>query len=84
MSLLTENIIPGNQGKVFGTNAKESLDLERIKNRLLQQEGIKEVRINAEVFPREFTVFTSKLINIIDIEEIVKKKGFHAIPKDTF
>jgi len=28
MSLLSENIIPGNHGKVFGTNAKDQKDLK--------------------------------------------------------
>lgn len=28
MSLLSENVIPGNHGKVFGTNAKEPQTLE--------------------------------------------------------
>jgi hypothetical protein len=28
-NLLSENVIPGNQGKVFGTNAKEPQNLEK-------------------------------------------------------
>lgn len=84
MSLMKDNIIPGNHGKVFGTNAKETHDLELIKSRLLQLEGIKDVHINFDVFPREFTVHTSKLMNIIDIEEMVIKTGFHAIPESLF
>jgi hypothetical protein len=35
MSLLSENIIPGNQGEIFGTNAIEENDLIRIKTSLL-------------------------------------------------
>jgi hypothetical protein len=34
MSLLSENVIPGNQGKVFGANAKEPQTLEKIKSAL--------------------------------------------------
>ncbi len=84
MSLLSENIIPGNHGKIFGTNAKEKKDLERIKNKVLLLTGIKEVKINLEVFPREFTVYTTKLVKVEDIENKVKLTGFHAIPKDLF
>lgn len=84
MSLLSENIIPGNYGKVFGTNAKEQKDLERIKNKIQSIKGIADVKINYEVFPREFTVYTSSLVKINDIEDKVKLTGFHAIPKDSF
>jgi len=84
MSLLSENIIPGNHGKVFGTNAKDQKDLERIKNKVLSLKGIKDVKINSEVFPREFTVYTSELVKVEDIEDKVKLTGFHAIPKDLF
>ncbi len=84
MSLLSENIIPGNCGKVFGTNAKDPKDLQRIKNKVLPLKGIKDVKINLEVYPREFTVYTSKLVKVEDIEEKVKLTGFHAIPKELF
>lgn len=84
MSLLNENVIPGNHGKVFSTNAKTNHDLEKIKTRVLELEGIKDVLINFEVFPREFTIHTSKLITIKEIEEKVKSTGFHAIPKSIF
>ncbi len=84
MSLLSENVIPGNHGKVFGTNATEKSDLEQIKKRILKLEGIKDVIINTEVFPREFTVHTVTLVKIEAIEAQVAAIGFHAIPKNTF
>ena len=84
MSLLSNNVIPGNHGMTFGTNAKVKTDLERIKNKLLKLKGIKDVIIDAENFPREFTVHTSKIIKIKEIEEEVKLVGFHAIPKIPF
>ena len=43
MSLLSENVIPGNHGKVFGTNAKEPQTLEKIKSTLELIDGVKEV-----------------------------------------
>lgn len=83
MSLLSENVIPGNQGKVFGTNAKKLKDLERIKDKVLQLDGIEDVIINLETFPKQFIVHTHKLVSVEDIEEKVKSAGFHAIPKET-
>lgn len=81
MSLLTENIIPGEHGKVFGTNANEEIELIEIKNELLKVEGITEVQINNDIFPKEFTIITNKVISIEEVEKIVKSTGFHAIPK---
>ncbi|MFV7235290.1 MULTISPECIES: heavy-metal-associated domain-containing protein [Flavobacterium] len=84
MSVLTDNVIPGNHGKIFGTNAMEDSDLMEIKASLLELDGIKDVLLNTEIFPREFTVHTSKMVSISDIENKVKSVGFHAIPKDLF
>jgi hypothetical protein len=50
MSLLSQNVIPGNHGKTFGTNAMEENDLKAIKNSLLELEGINEVILNTEIF----------------------------------
>ena len=84
MSLLSENVIPGNHGKIFGTNAKDLRDLERIKDRILSVQGVKDVIINSEVFPRELTVQTTELITVKQIEDAVISTGFHAIPKGLF
>jgi hypothetical protein len=82
MSLLSDNVIPGNQGRVFGTNAKLKGDLEKIKKELLDLDGIDKVNINFDSFPKEFIIHTRKLVRVKDIEEIVKSIGFHAIPKE--
>lgn len=84
MSVLKDNVIPGNHGQIFGTNAIEEVDLISIKSSVLQLDGIKDVLLNTETFPREFTVHTSKMVAINDIENKVKSVGFHAIPKDLF
>jgi hypothetical protein len=84
MNFLSENIIPGDHGKVFGTDAKELKDLERIKKVVLAIEGVKKVVINSEIFPREFTVQTSKMVQVKDVEEMVSGIGFHAVPKGIF
>jgi hypothetical protein len=84
MSVLTNNVIPGNHGKIFGTNAMEEADLMKIKINLLELDGIEDVLLNTEIFPRELTVHTNKMVSIADIENSVKSVGFHAIPKDLF
>jgi hypothetical protein len=84
MSVLTNNVIPGNHGKIFGTNAMEEADLMKIKANLLELDGIEDVLLNTEIFPRELTVHTNKMVSIADIENSVKSVGFHAIPKDLF
>lgn len=84
MSLLSENIIPGNHGKIFGTNANTLEDLERIKNEILTLEGISEVILNDDIFPKEFTIYTTKLIEVEAVEEKVNNVGFNAIPKSLF
>ena len=49
MSLFSENVIPGNLGKVFGTNAKEPQTLEKIKSPLELIDGVKDVIIHLDV-----------------------------------
>ena len=49
MSLLSENVIPENLGKVFGTNAKEPQTLEKIKSPLELIDGVKDVIIHLDV-----------------------------------
>lgn len=81
MSLFTDNVIPGNHGKLFGTNAIEEQDLMDIKNSLLEMDGIKNVVLNTTIFPREFTVYSTRIMRVSEIENKVKSIGFHAIPQ---
>jgi hypothetical protein len=84
MSLIDDNVIPGNHGKIFGTNANETNDLLEIKNILMELDGVVDVIVNDAIFPKEFTIHTDKLVTIKAIEEKVKSVGFHAIPKSLF
>lgn len=84
MSLTSENVIPGDHGKVFGTNAVKIEDINRIKAALEAIHGVKDVIPNMDVFPREFIVHTSDLVKIKEIEDVVIQTGFHAIPKELF
>lgn len=84
MTIISENVIPGGHGKVFGTNAKYKSSLESIKKVLLRIDGIIDVIINEDVFPIELTVHTSEIVAIKEIEDAVISVGFHAIPKGLF
>lgn len=84
MSLISENIIPGNYGKVFSTDAKEEKDLLKIKNAIEKLPGIKDVILHMDKFPVELTIHTDSLIHIDIVENEVKRFGFHAIPKGVF
>lgn len=82
MSLISENIIPGPNGRIFRTDAIKEKDLACIKKRLFELDGIKNVVINMDVFPKEITIYTSKLVSVEDIEMKVKTTTFHVIPKE--
>jgi hypothetical protein len=84
MSLLSDNIIPGNHGKVFGTNATAREDMKRIKEAVLKVSGIKDVIIYEDIFPREFKVHTSSKVAVKDVEAAINRIGFHAVPKSLF
>jgi hypothetical protein len=81
MGFISENIIPGNHGKVFGTNANDIDDFKLIKKLLLKLDGVKDVIFNLDIYPNEFTIHTKKPVEITKIQETVMKTGFHAIPK---
>ncbi len=84
MSLLTENIIPGNHGKIFGTDAAMDDQMDHMKIRLKKIDGVKNVILIEGVFPKEFIIYTSKLISVSTIQNEVNKMGLHAIPKGLF
>lgn len=84
MSYLSENVIPGNHGKIFGTDAKNPKDLDRIFKAIKSIEGVEDVILSPQEFPKEFTIHTSKMVEIKIIEDKVKRLGFHAIPKGLF
>lgn len=43
-----------------------------------------EVVLKKEVFPKEFTVLTNKLVKVLTITKAVNKVGLHALPKSAF
>ncbi|APU11506.1 hypothetical protein A5M85_14800 [Cellulophaga lytica] len=81
MSLLSDNVIPGNHGKVFTTNAKEQVEVAKVVEAILTVNGIKDVLVNTDVFPAEITIHTTEIVEIEKVENAVKPTGFHTIPK---
>ena len=84
MSFLSDSVIPGNHGKIFETNVETQEDLDRIFNAIKGIDGISDVILNSKKIPKEFTIHTSKFVEIKTIEDEVKHLGFHAIPKGIF
>lgn len=84
MSLITENVIPGNHGKIFATDAQSTKDLLRIKKEILAIDGVKDVMLQEDVFPREFTIHTHSLVKITAIQKRVNAIGFHVVSKSLF
>lgn len=84
MSLLSENVIPGNHGKTFGTNAMSHQDLVKIKESISHIDGIKDIIIEEDKFPRDFIIHTNAIVSVKEIQDAVIKVGFHAIPKSLF
>lgn len=84
MNFLKDNVIPGDHGKVFGTNAKAPEDLALIKSEVLKIKGVKDVVVDESIFPVEMTIYTSALVKVDDVERVVQKTGFHAIPQELF
>lgn len=84
MSLISENIIPGDQGKTFGTNANKTFEIELAKTAISKVEGVKEVIVNQAVYPFEITVSTSRIVAVKDIQKAAISVGFHVILKGLF
>ena len=84
MSLISENVIPGNHGKIFGTNASTDEQMNEIKRAVEKVGGVKDVFLVKEVFPKEFIVHTAEIVSVHAIEEAVKSVGLHAISKGYF
>lgn len=84
MSFLTENVIPGNYGKKFTTDAKTPEEFKLIETALLKLEGIKDIIFEPGSKPTVFVVHTNKVVNVHDIENTIKLLNLHAVPTGLF
>ena len=84
MSLISENVIPGDHGKIFETNAENQSDLDQIKKAILRIEGVSEVLLDNDIYPREITVLTSTFVSVEEVAQAADEEGFHVLPKTLF
>lgn len=84
MSFLSENVIPGNYGKKFTTDAKHPNDLTKIQEALMQLDGIKDVLFESENKAIVFVIHTNKVISVKEIEDCIRDLNLHAVPTGLF
>ena len=84
MSFLTENVIPGARGRIFCTDASTEEKMNMVKVAIEKVDGVKNVVLVNEVFPKELIVQTTKLVTVKAIGGAVNRIGMHAIPKGLF
>ncbi|WP_066219123.1 hypothetical protein [Formosa haliotis] len=84
MEILLDNVIPENQGRTFTTNASEHKDIIKVKQAVMAVEGVESIVFKDVVFPKQFRVEVSKMIEVRFIEEAVNDIGFNARPRDFF
>ena len=84
MNLLSENVIPGDHGKIFETNAENQSDLDQIKNAILSIEGVSAVLLDNDIYPREIIVLTNTFVSVEEVAKAADEAGFHILPKPLF
>lgn len=84
MSLIGENVIPGDHGRVFYVDINDENEFEEMKQKILKIKGVKDVLYHAGVYPREMTIHSLNLVKVKDIQDAVREKGFHAVPAGLF
>ncbi|MBP1841314.1 hypothetical protein [Formosa algae] len=82
MEVLLDNVIPENHPRMFTTNASEHKELIKIKQAIMALDGVESVEFMDVVFPKQFRVSVSKMIEVRFIEEAVNDVGFNAIPRE--
>lgn len=84
MSLIGDNVIPGDHGRIFYVDINDERDFEEVKDKILKIKGVKDVLYNTEAYPREMTIHSLNLVKITEIQDTVRDKGFHAVPAGLF
>lgn len=84
MSFISDNVIPGNHGKRFTTDAKEKEEFQQIHDALITLDGIKDVIFEEGSKPTVFTIHTTKVVSVDAIEDRVKLLNLHAVPTGLF
>mgnify|MGYP000651645976 CR=1 FL=1 len=84
MSFLSENVIPGNYGKKFTTDAKTPDEFKQIEEKLMKLDGVKDVMFENGSKPVVFVIHTNKVVAVKTIEDKVKELELHAVPTGPF
>lgn len=84
MSFLEDNVIPGNHGKKFTTDAKNLDEFKKIKNTLLKLEGVSNVIFESNSDPIVFVVHTDRVVKVDTIQKTIKLLNLHAVPTGLF
>lgn len=84
MSFISENVIPGNYGKKFTTDANDTEEINQIKEALMALEGVKDVIFEEGSSPTVFIVQTHQVVKVDDVKNTVKVLNLHAVPTGPF
>lgn len=84
MTFITENIIPGNYGKKFATDADDPAEKERLKEVLMEIDGVTDVIFDDGKHPLVFTIHTNKVVNISKVQDKANELDFHVIAKGPY
>ncbi|MHA7944969.1 hypothetical protein ACJOV8_018000 [Formosa sp. 3Alg 14/1] len=82
MEILLDNVIPEEHPRTFTTNASEHKDVIKVKQAVLAIDGVESIEFLDVVFPKQFKVKVSKMIEVRFVEEAVNEVGFNALPRE--
>lgn len=84
MTFISENIIPGNYGKKFATNADDPSEKTELEAALMEIDGVTDVIFDDDKHPLVFTIHTNKVVNIRTIQDKANELNFHVIAKGPY
>lgn len=84
MSFISENILPGKRGQTFCIGINSHQEFERVLERLKEINGIETVLFNVEAYPHEITILTKAPVAVKEVQNAVRRIGFHAVTKTIF
>ncbi|MFB9054229.1 hypothetical protein ACFFVB_14170 [Formosa undariae] len=82
MEILLDNVIPEEHPRTFTTNACEHKDVIKVKQAVLAIDGVESIEFLDVIFPKQFKVKVSKMIEVRFVEEAVNDVGFNALPRE--
>lgn len=83
MTFISDNIIPGNYGKIFTTDVNDASEKSKLEAAILKVEGVVKI-IFSDTFPLEFTVHTDRVVQVSEIQRKANEWNYHVIAKGPF